>query len=251
MSELVKSNALGIKNLLKKIWNDDTSSGFKLSALKFLFTLICLPLISALPIILFIMYPLFISKYEYVSNMYFFWLCSGLCTLILVSFLKRNTNFWKKHGWIFTIHCVILIWVFFWTLLSSITDTSYINGGHFKLEQSGNCDLLDSDDIGGCEARQKTIIEKTGVFNIQQGTFDVYGVCSLKLRETLPSGFSRDTFIEIEKAFCQKIKIGDRLKLSSFLISEKGKCKGFISTSRVSHGSMKVDVCTTYELMPN
>ena len=155
----------------------------------------------------------------------------------------------KKHGWIFTLHCGILIWVFFWTLFSPITHTSYINGGHFKLEQSGNCDLLHSNDIGGCEARQKTIAEKTGVFNIQQGTFDVYGVCSLKLRETLPSGFSRDTFIEIEKAFCQKIKIGDDLKLYSFLISDKDKCKGFISTSRASAGSMNVYVCTTYELI--
>ena len=87
MSELVKSNALGIKNLLKKIWDDP------LSALKFLWLLTFLPLISALPIILFSMYPLFISKYEYVGNMFFFWVCSALSTAILVFFLKRKTNF--------------------------------------------------------------------------------------------------------------------------------------------------------------
>jgi hypothetical protein len=116
--------------------------------------------------------------------------------------------------------------------------------------------LLHEDEQEICKARQDSLGQNSGVFKILKGSLNPDKSCELTLSETLPSGISRNNSLEVKASFCEKLKVGDKVKLSSHLIKERTACEGnikkhFLILITSSNAKMNIDICTTYELVPS
>ncbi len=231
-------------------------------ALKVLSIFVMRLILAGMPIIVYITYPVIFQPYEYFATTFFAWAFAGIVFAFATAFFySAGDKFRKNNDLALTFHNLILVVI--WSLslfFLSVTDNLYTNGKHLKLEQDGHCDLVHASDQGGCNARKSSIIANSGIFKIVSGNLGGDKTCSLSLSETLPSGMFRITTLNANASLCEKLKIGDRIKLSSRLIEHQSHCAGnvkkystfdSVEANTSTKTNMKIDVCTTYELMPN
>ncbi len=242
-----------LSNLSRRTW-----LGFW-SSLSFLLKFVFWFLLTAMPIIIYVCYPVIFEGYAYFSTTFFAWIFAGFSSMVLTILIYSvSGNFWKENEPVFFYqNCFFLI---FWVLSFSLftyTDNLYTNGKHLKLEQAGRCDLVHASDQESCNTRKYLLAENSGVFKIISGNLLSDRSCMLTLSEALHSGMSRTNSLHASMSFCEKLKVGDKVKLSSSLTESLSFCKGNTKKGYLPPDSfekmaaMKIDVCTTYELLPS
>ncbi len=206
--------------------------------------------LAAIPINIFMSYPQFYNKYEYLSSVFFFWVIAGGFSWIITSLIHPGTSYQKENDPVFFFRNFLLFvfWVF--TIFSPVTNSAYKNGHQLSIEQTGRCDLVNENEFQVCLDRKKELIQNSGVFSVVSGELKGDGKCYLKLLETLPSGLLRKATLEASSDFCQKVKITDSVILTSKL-QERGKpCEGYVKNFVHGHaGDMDIQVCTSYSLI--
>lgn len=214
--------------------------------------------LALIPILAYILYPELVKKYEYFSATFFAWIFAGFAYVgITMLFYSTGDKFRKDNDLALIFHNLILI--VFWIIsffFFSVTDSTYNHGGQLKLEQAGRCDLVHENEKGICLARQHLLIEKNGIFKVISGNVLGDKTCVSTLQERLPSGMLRNNTLHADANFCEKLKVGDGVKLSSHLIKRDDTCNGFLTRDEFiliteSLKQMRIDVCTTYELIPS
>lgn len=211
---------------------------------------VSLLMVAAIPMIVYILYPYFYGRYEYVSNVFFLWISAGLFSLMLTYLILHISASENEAGPTFFFRNFLLLVFWFFTIFSSVTDSAYRNGHQLAIEQTGHCELVDENEQRVCAERQKELGEKSGVFSVMSGELLGDGSCYMKLSETLSSGFIRKVNLFASSNFCKEVKVGNSVRLISKLQKYGDFCDGNkkIYTTEDS-GGMDIQVCTSYSLI--